>query len=327
MLPYFAASGHNLYAKSTYIYLQSMQGLEKYYPEIFSAFQAGHHVIRRSNRYWAGLSTDLVIEQVLMRSVKATGGMTRGRGMSESQRAQWLLSMPACADINNAMQDLTEINFHTNDQHKESGTARKERDEHDMITFLSFFADRNPFMDDTSLRNLETGETSEKTVNVDQAHDVGKKIIQQMEGQNVGTYVFKRCNKVPTMDNKSSMKIGDDILQVDPQLLFQRLVAAANGLQNDISDIFTYELNTFPSSLFEASGLPRAAQKPALADAISGTGDCFSTLPNSDKLKYIIDGGSLLHQTPWTKGYLFSDICDQYTEYVTRRFFTAYYRV
>ena len=49
-------------------------------------FEAGVHVVRRSNRLWAGLSTDLVIEQVLMRSLKASGGLTRGRGMTERQR-------------------------------------------------------------------------------------------------------------------------------------------------------------------------------------------------------------------------------------------------
>jgi len=33
MLPYFAAAGHNLYAKSTYIYLQKMQQLPGSHPE------------------------------------------------------------------------------------------------------------------------------------------------------------------------------------------------------------------------------------------------------------------------------------------------------
>ena len=44
MLPYLAASGHNLYIKSLLVYLQKMAKL------------------------------------VLMRSLKTTGGMTRGRG-------------------------------------------------------------------------------------------------------------------------------------------------------------------------------------------------------------------------------------------------------
>ena len=49
-------------------------------------FEAGVHVVRRSNPLWAGLSTDLVIEQVLKRSLKTSGGLTRGRGMTERQR-------------------------------------------------------------------------------------------------------------------------------------------------------------------------------------------------------------------------------------------------
>ena len=85
MLPYLAASGHSLYAKSVYIYLQQMQTLQEQHPEVFTAFSAGFHVLRRSDRYWAGLSTDLVIEQTLMRSVKTVGGLTHGRGMGDSQ--------------------------------------------------------------------------------------------------------------------------------------------------------------------------------------------------------------------------------------------------
>ncbi|GFR73647.1 hypothetical protein ElyMa_003872400 [Elysia marginata] len=61
MLPYLASSGHSLYAKSVYNYLQQMQTLQEQHPEVFSAFSAGHHVLHRSDRFWARLSPDLVI--------------------------------------------------------------------------------------------------------------------------------------------------------------------------------------------------------------------------------------------------------------------------
>ena len=86
MLPYMAASGHNLYTKSVYLYLQDMTTLQESHPEVYAHFLQGHHVIRRSDRFWAGLSLDLAIEQILMRAVKTTGRLTRGRGMSEVQR-------------------------------------------------------------------------------------------------------------------------------------------------------------------------------------------------------------------------------------------------
>ena len=42
-----------------------------------------------------------------MRSMKTSGGVTRGRGMTETQLLVWLMSLQICADVNNAMQQLT----------------------------------------------------------------------------------------------------------------------------------------------------------------------------------------------------------------------------
>ena len=61
MLPYFAASGHTIYPKSAYVYLQSMHKLPETNPEVHHKFEEEYHVVRRSNRYWAGLWTDLII--------------------------------------------------------------------------------------------------------------------------------------------------------------------------------------------------------------------------------------------------------------------------
>ena len=78
--------------------------LELDHTEVYRHFKAGHHVLRRTDRFWGCLSTDLTIEQILMRSIKSSGGLTRGRGIGEAQRAQWILSMPACVDYNSDMQ-------------------------------------------------------------------------------------------------------------------------------------------------------------------------------------------------------------------------------
>ena len=83
MIPYLPASGHKLYTKCIHVYLQQMDKLHETHPERPS--DQGLHVVRRSDRFWAGLSPDLVIEQVLMRSMKTSGGLTRRRGMTETQ--------------------------------------------------------------------------------------------------------------------------------------------------------------------------------------------------------------------------------------------------
>ena len=93
-LPIFAAAGHGNYLKSGYLYLQKMSELQSKHAEIYQKCINGFYVVRRSNHYSAGLGSDLVIEQTLMRSLKSTGGLTRGSGMTEHQRALWTISAP-----------------------------------------------------------------------------------------------------------------------------------------------------------------------------------------------------------------------------------------
>ena len=46
----------------------------------------GHFLVEADRRYWAGLWTDLIIEQVMMQSIKSRGGLTRGRRITETVR-------------------------------------------------------------------------------------------------------------------------------------------------------------------------------------------------------------------------------------------------
>ena len=64
MLPYFAAFSHHLYTRLAHIYLQTMQNLEVTDKKVYEPFQNGYNVVRRSQRFWGGLSTDLLLEQV-----------------------------------------------------------------------------------------------------------------------------------------------------------------------------------------------------------------------------------------------------------------------
>ena len=114
----------SFFASSAYMYLQTMLKLPETNPDILK-FEEGFHIVRRSDRFWAGISTDLLIEQVLMRSVKTQGGLTRGKGMTEMQQLLWVQSMPACGDIKEAMQNFSRISYKTSDQHKETSQTRQ----------------------------------------------------------------------------------------------------------------------------------------------------------------------------------------------------------
>ena len=77
-----------------------MLSLKTNNPTVNQYFANGGLVVRRSERLWAGIGCDLTIEQVLMRSIKTNGGLTRGTGFSEIQRATWLLSKPVVTTYN-----------------------------------------------------------------------------------------------------------------------------------------------------------------------------------------------------------------------------------
>ena len=75
------------------MFLQSMVRIESEHSVVYQKLVDGFHVVWRSERKWARLTTDLGLEQVLMKSMKMSGGLTRGWGMTEQQRLIWLLSM------------------------------------------------------------------------------------------------------------------------------------------------------------------------------------------------------------------------------------------
>ena len=92
---------------------------------------------------WAGLWTDLTIEQVMMRCIKSRGGLTRGRGITEAVRLLWVYSMQNCAEVYDAITDVTGLVHRTSDQHVELGSTRSNVG--DLNTILKWLAQQNPF--------------------------------------------------------------------------------------------------------------------------------------------------------------------------------------
>lgn len=228
-----------------------------------------------------------------MRSIKTSGGLTRGRGMTELQRAVWFLSIPSCGEVSNAMQRITGINYEfSKQQHKESRQSRKERDYKDALAVMIYVLPRNPFSDKMELINIYTGEVAEKNVNAENALLTGNTIVKSMKGNMVSNYTFQKKEQAVVMKSNSVIEIDNDLVVVDPQLLFQQLLASVQGMGVDVylETAFGYELCTFPTSLIASDGLIRQADKPKLAAAIP-----------TNNVHYVIDGGSLLHRIKWNK--------------------------
>ena len=120
------------------------------------------------------------------------------------------------------------------------------------------------------------------------------------------------------MGNKASMKIKDEVVSVDPLLLFQRLVTAGTRCDG-LPTIFRYELCSYPPALFESPDLMRSGNKATLADNLWSTAIEESPKP-PDQVQYVLDGGALLHRIPWKKGTSWDEIMSMYTKYVIHNY-------
>ena len=135
--------------------------------------------------------------------------------MNEIQRLLWLLSMPACAQVNVAIQTLTGVRYESSKQHKELGKARQTRDMRDTFKLLAMLKQWDHFAADPALAGLVSGITANKDVNVDIAEQVGKNILLTMIGVNVLEYTFKRKSQAVTLGSQTAVMIQGEAVQVD----------------------------------------------------------------------------------------------------------------
>ena len=290
MLNLFAATGHINYAKSARLYLQQMQQLPTEHPWLYHCFsEQGFHTVRRSSRYWAGLWTDLIIEQVMMRSIKSRA---RGRGVTENVRIQWIYSMHKCAGVHDAMTTATGLKHRTSEQHIEIGTSRSKRDYEDLKKIQEWLNQHDPFNpNQPKLFSLSSGLTAadDDNVNCDQTKQVGANIHKKLDDMNVIDASIKRSDQVRSLnqlqpsvqvDKKSSYKPNATFLKTD----------CSGAEREDMALYFEYELTTIPTSVFKDNGL-RKTEKAQLGRFLK-----IDVEPSELSLqaKYVLDGGALI---------------------------------
>ena len=123
------------------------------------------------------IRTDSIIEQVLMRSLKSRGGLTRGRGVTETVRVMWLNSMHRCAGVHNAMSNLTGAQHKTSEQHIELGKGRVKKDNEDLMKLLTWFQIHDPFdINLGTLRSISSGITASEEDGININGEQHKKI-------------------------------------------------------------------------------------------------------------------------------------------------------
>jgi 5'-3' exonuclease len=313
MLNLFAATGHNNYAKTCRIYLDSIETLEVDHPEIYEQFIAGNHTVRRTEKSWSGIPTDLSIEQILMRSLKGRGGVI-GKGMTDNVLNVWTKTMHRCAEVSEAVDEITSVDKYKTksaEVHKEMSNYRIRRDNEDFQKILAWFQSHNPFATSDKLVCLNTGLTDERNiVTCDKAEEIGAIIQKTLDGRSFADCSFKRTNQIKNLQSLySSISLENDEISIDPLTLFLRLaVAIERKPETEIESYFYYELTPYPTSLF-VGGKMRVAQKATLKNHLIKK-VLHSTQESSGKV--VADGGALLWLCNWQKNEKFRTIFQQY---------------
>ena len=99
--------------------------------------------------------------------------------------------------------------------------ARQEKDMADICELMEFLKTRNPSSDNHGLPSIATSINADSKANVDTAKNVGDDILKSMIGKRVLEHTFRKKDQAVTLST-SVIKINNDTIHIDPQLLYQR---------------------------------------------------------------------------------------------------------
>ena len=177
-------------------------------------------------KFWAGISTDLAIEQAMMRSIKSSGGLTHGRGSDESVRAVWTATVHQTGRVRVALAQFADIDYcHEVAQHAELGKSRCRRDNDDVLKLVDFLTKFNPFdTTDPRLHCLTSGIAASESdgINCDVAEQIGSEIVNKLNGLRFSEVTLKRKDQVKTLAhviNAASTSTKKPLNNIDPTVL------------------------------------------------------------------------------------------------------------
>ena len=256
------------------------------------------------------------------------GGITRRSGIKEVQRSTWVMSRPICSIVNLMMMNLS-VNVNcqlgSSEQHKESTICRKDRDFSDMNVIIEYLTLKNPFCGDPAiLRSISTGISAVKSVNVDDAINVGNKVISKMVGLSVKDFTPRRKDQCVLMTEKDHPGSKNKMSNIDPNVLFQRImVVLASKKDSSVPSYFKFELSSFPLSLFDSHCNMRNANKTELAKSIAIMSNYHpeeEVMEMESEMKKVVNGGWLLHKIPWKKEETYVEIFTHYDNYLSSKY-------
>ena len=309
MIPIFHSAGHLNYAKCARLYLQNLIESKSWMTNTdYDKFIGeGRAVIRRFDKKWGGNEADKCIEQDLMRLIKSRGGLTRGRGITDTTMEIFTCSLPATVPICESFEEFCNVLSGSSEQHKDlrPSSLKKCFDVHK--TFIEWFDHHPPFPNEAiSMINISNGVVASTNVNCHKAFEIGFEAASKINDMEFCNVEISRKEKVVTM-SVNNISIRDKIVDINPLLLFHRICSVIES-KEEMKEFLEYELTQHPPSLFK-DGMMRKGQK-------SDLGKIMKESVQEVKFKgkhTVIDGGHLLFSgEDWAKGSTFDSICKSY---------------
>ena len=278
----------------------------------------GFHTIRRSNRFWCGLWSDMTIEQVLMRSMKCAGGLTHGRGLTENVIGKWVLSRAAALEVSNAIELFCNMTFATSEQHVDNRVSRISRDADDLKKLQDFFNTFDPFPESDKLIGIYSGVIGDLSlVNCHKAFELGKILMDEASNKKFTDVKYKRSSKVTHLAaaNSTIKNSANEDVYISPLLIFQKISLNIQN-QDDMKEYCSsYELSPIPLSLFDENGMRKTSKSAFYLN--------FDSLPSINvpsKITHVVDGGLFLHRVVWQSNMKMAEIINTYVSYATRHY-------
>ncbi|GBM47465.1 hypothetical protein AVEN_153682-1 [Araneus ventricosus] len=260
-------------------------------PSVFRRFIQRFFNVRCFAKFRCGTSTDMIIEQSLMKSMQTDGGISRGRSTQESVISKWVYSVHAMNTVCEGLEDLANVKVDTTDKHVDASDSLVKRGTEDIKKLLEWFLLHDPFPVFEKIISIASGVFGDEKISSRNAREVGITSMTRTFGQTFNNIKLKYVDKVlPFLTISSAIKVHDEKVPIDPVLLFQRM-SITKSFEDELQTFFKYELALYPLSLFDATGMCKT-QKSTIYDCFQRT----NVEVDNTNTTYIIDGGYLLHR-------------------------------
>ncbi|XP_044731960.1 uncharacterized protein LOC123294850 [Chrysoperla carnea] len=199
--------------------------------------------------------SDQTIEQTLMRMFKSSGGLTHGRGITESTLASWTLGMVRLQDVCEQLTEYCNISMDTSEQHIDYRDSRVQRDNEDLEKIDNWLSSHDFTIDRHELICIANVIVASEMINCHRAIEIGEGLMTNIIGSDFQKLSFNRKSKIlPFSAMTSTIEVEKSPVVINPLLLFQRMCISRETV-GDMKQYLAYELAPFPLALFAEDGM------------------------------------------------------------------------